>query len=68
MNDKVKEIKQVNNDEVQVKFDNVVFDQLISLLQQLQLREAVKIKKIVLRRTESEGIVSADVVLMRAGA
>jgi len=67
INTAVTDIKQINKNEVQAKFQDVVFDNLIGWLQQLQKREAVKIKKIILRRTETQGVVSADVVLVRAG-
>ncbi len=63
----VTEIKQVNKSQVQVKLGEVRFESLIAWLQQLQSRDGVNISKITLRRTETEGIVSADAVLVRAG-
>ena len=63
----VSEIKQVNKDQVQVKFNDVQFNKLISWLQQLQSRDGVNINKITLRRTEVEGIVAVDTVLVRVG-
>lgn len=63
----VTEIKQINKNEVQAKFKDVIFDTLIDWLQQIQKRESINIKKIVLRRTDTEGLVAADVVLVRAG-
>ena len=61
----VSEIKQIDENKVQLKFKTVVFDHLIEWLNELQLKHRVYVKKITLRRTESSGIVQADAVLAR---
>jgi len=62
----VSEIKQLDDNEVQLKFKTIVFDQLIAWLKNIQNKNRVYVNKITLRRTETDGVVQGDMVLVRS--
>lgn len=62
----VSEIKQINDKEVQLIFKTVAFDQLVIWLKDIQNKNRIFVNKITLRRTDTVGIVQADLVLIRA--
>lgn len=65
LGDQALEIRQLNQTQVMVKFSKVSFTSLVEWLNQLLASSSVSINKANLRRTDVEGIVSADVVLER---
>lgn len=59
----IKEIKQVNNDNVQLRFDKVVYVDFIKWLDQFQAENRVSIEKVKIRHTDVAGTVNADLVI-----
>lgn len=66
LSESVTEIKQINDKEVQLIFKTVAFDQLVVWLKEIQNKNRVFVNKISLRRTDTIGIVQAELVLIRA--
>ncbi len=62
----VSEIKQISDKEVQLIFKAVAFDQLVKWLKEIQNKNRIYVNKITLRRTDNQGIVQADLILIRA--
>lgn len=59
------EIKQIDNNQVQIRFEKVSFDQLLAWLQKLPLQYRLRIFKINMKRTAEEGIITATVVVTK---
>lgn len=62
---KLSEMKQLEINQVQVSFSNILFDDLIRGLEQLWNQDNVYVKRLNLQRTNDQGMVQAAVVLAK---
>lgn len=61
----VKEIKQANDDTVQILFEEIAYADIIKWVDALGTKFGIGVKKLTIRQTDTPGVVKADVVVSR---
>jgi type II secretory pathway component PulM len=61
----VKEIKQANDNTVQIRFENIAYAAIIQWVDALGREYGMGVDKLTIRQTDTPGVVKADVIVSR---
>ena len=61
----VKEIKQANDDTVQIVFEEIAYADIIKWVDALSTKFGMGVNKLTIRQTDTPGVVKADVIVSR---